>query len=101
MGTSIPTLTRWESGEVASIGRTVPQRRQLAERIIESTGCPSSWFGLSEPSEAVEAELRRLIDELASQVTELQLDLATVQTDLADARKHQGLAEHVPEATGG
>jgi transcriptional regulator with XRE-family HTH domain len=70
MGSSVPTITRWEAGERGSIGATQGEREQLAERIRRETGCPPSLF--SEPAEAdpiVRLEAR--VDQLAEMVSRL------------------------------
>lgn len=58
MGVSVPTLTRWEEGEVGSIGATTAERRQLAERLVKVSGCPPETFGLSEPEPRGADQLR-------------------------------------------
>jgi len=48
MGVSVPTVTRWEAGEVGSIGAAVVIRQQLAQRIQAATDCPPELLGLAE-----------------------------------------------------
>lgn len=69
MGTSVPTVNRWEAGEVGSIGTAIVLREQLAQRTQAATGCPPEWLGLEEV--AVPPNLQRDVDEVRDQLRRL------------------------------
>lgn len=61
VGTSVPTLTRWEGGDFAPRNYgSRDQRRALAERIIRASGCPAEWFELTETEPGFEERLEAL-----------------------------------------
>lgn len=98
---STPTLRDYEKGKLGNWAGSPAKHRALLEHVQELTGVPDEVIGLSEPGESVAIELRDAIEALDDQLTTLRANLSTVQTDLADARKHQGLPVHAKEATGG
>lgn len=69
MGSSEATVIRWEKGNEASLGRTLEERRQLAERIQRVTGCPAEWLGLEEAEPSIEERLSRVEQLLESGYT--------------------------------
>ena len=95
MGRSVPTITRWEDGAKGSIGASIEQRRQLAQRIVEVTGCPPEWFDLSEPEPG---EVDRLRDEMDEMKTELLEEIERVRAAQASAQRSPKPAEEDPRS---
>jgi hypothetical protein len=60
MGVSVPTLRRIEEGDEGSLGRSVEQRRQIAERAMRVAKAPAEVLGLSpaDGQEATDFEVR-------------------------------------------
>jgi transcriptional regulator with XRE-family HTH domain len=97
MGTSVPTLTRWEEGHVGSIG-TLHERRQLAERIVEASGCPPEWFGLSELEPSAADQLRREFEQkLVEAKNEVRGEAAKELGILEAQLRSQGIAVPKPK----
>jgi transcriptional regulator with XRE-family HTH domain len=74
MGSSVPTVTRWEAGERGSIGATIGEREQLAERIRRETNCPAGIFSepaAEDPVASFEAALRDVRAEQLEQAAKL------------------------------
>lgn len=97
IGKSLPTLRRIEEGNVGSIGVTVEERRQLAERIVEQSGALPDWFGLNElvPGEA--DQLRTLLSEQARAQTKLSEELSSVRRSQGEMLKRLEQLERGPE----
>ena len=80
LGVSIGTVKRWEAGEEASLGKTVPARRATAILVAEATG-RRDLLGLSAPEPTAVDQLRsELMDEMEAMKTELLEEIEKVRS---------------------
>lgn len=90
LGISAPTLRSYERGELGNYAGSSAKRRALLDHVREVAGVPPEVVGLSEPGEAVAAEILRRLESLELALPALRSELlATMAQELAarDARR--------------
>ena len=66
LGISVPTLIRWEGGEESSLGHTVNERRDTAEKLLATFEVPAEIVGVVslQVDERI-ADLEQTVEEIA------------------------------------
>ncbi len=100
LGTSVPTLSRMEAGEVGSLGTSVEERRQLAERVVAVTGVPASLFEISEPEPTEVDQMKTALADLTETTSRQAAEMVLLQRGQEDLRSRVERLEHGGAGTG-
>lgn len=104
LGVDRQTIRRILAAEPGSVGKNAGQRRTLALAVIEATGAPRDWFGLSEPTAiSAPAVQQRQIDSLRLELADLRRDVTALlaESGRGAARKASRRATPKPDETSG